>query len=91
MTSSEDRAQHLMQKLVNYHLLFRKCSDQIKQHSLAEITEIYDEAKHEWESNTSKCLVQPPPEDQVKNDAYIAICDSICALEPHNLHEYVLN
>jgi hypothetical protein len=89
MSSSADRVQHLTQKLADYILLSQKCSDKIRPYGRVRTDVIYDEAHKEWQSDPSNPLVEPPPGDRAKIDAYFATCDSICALEPQNIHEYV--
>ena len=89
MTSSEDRTQRLTQKLVDYVLLYQDCSDKVKQYGLSNTQLVYNEAYQDWQSDPSNPLVEPPIGDQAKSDAHFAKCDSICALEPQNPHEYV--
>lgn len=88
-SANEDRAQHLTQKLSRYFLLYQECSDQVRPYGRANMDPIYDEVYKEWRSDPSNPLVEPALGDQGKCDAYFANCDSICALQPQNAHEYV--
>ncbi|KAI0287905.1 hypothetical protein BC826DRAFT_1041528 [Russula brevipes] len=87
MSSSADRAQHLIQKLADYILLYQKCSDKVRPYGRVQTDVIYDEAHKEWQSDPSNPLVEPPRGDRAKIDAHFATCDSICALKPQNTHD----
>jgi hypothetical protein len=50
---------------------------------------IYNEAYKEWQSDLKNPLVEPTLGDEAKCDEFFARCDSICAMEPQNTHEYV--
>jgi hypothetical protein len=84
------RAQHLTEKLANYIILYQNCSDKVRPHGVSNTNIIYDESYKDWKSNPENPLVEPPLEDEAMCDAYFARCDSICALEPHTLPEYVV-
>jgi hypothetical protein len=89
MDASEDHVQRLTQKLADYILLYQQCSDKVRPYGCAQTDVIYDEAYKEWQSDPSNPLIEPPPGDRAKSDAYFATCDSICAIKPRNTHEYV--
>ena len=80
--TSEDRAQHLTEKLAGYYLLFQKCSDRVKQEGHTKTDLIYNEAYKEWRSDPSNPLVGSPRGDEAKSDEYFVKWDHICASEP---------
>ena len=89
--------QFLTEKLAYYYLTFFQCSDRVRHYGSscgdAESRLVYEEAIKQWRGDATNPLRQPPPgpEDQLKSDAFFAACDSMCSLEPQNLHEYVLS
>jgi hypothetical protein len=85
---TEDRAELPPRKLTDY-ILYQECSDKVRPYGRAKIDIIYDKVYRAWRSDPSNPLVEPPLGDQAKCDAYFATCDSICAIEPRDLHEYV--
>lgn len=94
MTSSEGpgHVHHLIHKYANYVVLDQACSDAIRtSYCACEINTLHGKAYGEWRGDPLNPHVRPPQGDQEKNEAFFNKCDSLCAMQLQNPHEFVLS
>jgi hypothetical protein len=72
MDSSDERAQHLSQKLASYYLLFETCADNVRHLDSTKLNAIYDEAYKKWQDDP---LSKAPRNDKEEKASYLAKCD----------------